>query len=110
MVKIEYTIQNCVASGSVETSRIDLYALADRLAEKPEYFVSYEPEKFPGLVLKIPKPKVSSLIFASGKMVITGAKSADMLHVAADEIVLLKFSKLLEQRLLGNHQLLFRIS
>ncbi|MCK5298058.1 MAG: hypothetical protein KAJ76_04065, partial [Candidatus Heimdallarchaeota archaeon] len=49
MVKIEYEIQNCVASGSVETSRIDLYALADRLAEKPEYFVSYEPEKFPGL-------------------------------------------------------------
>ncbi|MBN1330790.1 MAG: TATA-box-binding protein [Candidatus Heimdallarchaeota archaeon] len=87
MVKIDYEIQNCVASGSVETSRIDLYALADQLNEKPEYFVSYEPEKFPGLVLKIPNPKVSSLIFASGKMVITGAKSAEMLHVAAEEIV-----------------------
>jgi len=35
----------------------------------------YNPEQFPGLVLRIKEPKTSSLIFSSGKIVCTGAKS-----------------------------------
>ena len=34
----------------------------------------YEPEQFPGLVYRMDDPKVVILIFASGKLVCTGAK------------------------------------
>jgi len=37
--------------------------------------VDYRPEQFPGLVYRLKKPKTTSLIFGSGKMVCTGAKS-----------------------------------
>ncbi len=37
--------------------------------------VEYEPEQFPGLVHRIKKPKSAVLIFSSGKLVCTGAKS-----------------------------------
>lgn len=33
---------------------------------------SYEPELFPGLIYKMVKPQVVLLIFASGKVVLTG--------------------------------------
>jgi len=35
----------------------------------------YEPEVFPGLIFRIPKPKAVFLIFSSGKVVLTGLKS-----------------------------------
>jgi len=35
----------------------------------------YEPEQFPGLVLRLEVPKVVCLLFASGKMICTGAHS-----------------------------------
>ena len=34
----------------------------------------YDPELFPGLIFRMEKPKVVLLIFASGKIVLTGAK------------------------------------
>ena len=34
----------------------------------------YEPEQFPGLIYRMDDPKVVILIFASGKLVCTGAK------------------------------------
>lgn len=37
--------------------------------------VQYEPEVFPGLVYRMKNPKVTFLIFVSGKIVVTGAKS-----------------------------------
>ena len=37
---------------------------------------SYEPELFPGLVYRMEDPKVSILIFVSGKVVITGGEIA----------------------------------
>ena len=37
-------------------------------------FSCYEPEIFPGLIYKILSPKVTILIFTSGKIVLTGAK------------------------------------
>ncbi len=36
--------------------------------------VEYNPEQFPGLVIRIKEPKTSSLLFSSGKVVCTGAK------------------------------------
>lgn len=48
--------------------------------------VSYEPELFPGLVYRLQVPKVVVLIFASGKVVLTGAKSSDDICRAFDTI------------------------
>jgi len=38
--------------------------------------VEYEPEQFPGLVLRLDRPKVVVLLFGSGKLVVTGGKEA----------------------------------
>jgi len=37
--------------------------------------VEYRSERFPGLVFKLKKPKTATLIFRTGKMVCTGARS-----------------------------------
>jgi transcription initiation factor TFIID TATA-box-binding protein len=56
---------------------------------------SYEPELFPGLVYRMTDPKVVLLIFVSGKVVITGAKSVDAIQIAVDSIweILCEFRK-----------------
>ena len=43
-------------------------------AEKLENTM-YEPEEFPGLIYRMMEPKVVILMFASGKLVCTGAKT-----------------------------------
>ena len=35
----------------------------------------YEPEQFPGLIYRLSEPKTAILLFRSGKVVCTGAKS-----------------------------------
>ncbi|MHA1346284.1 MAG: TATA-box-binding protein [Candidatus Heimdallarchaeaceae archaeon] len=79
--KIEYgiIIQNVVASINLFTT-IDLVTSYQTLIDDDDLFVSYNPETFPGLILKIKKPKISSLVFSSGKLVLTGAKSTQMVH------------------------------
>lgn len=47
----------------------------------------YEPEQFPGLVYRIKEPRAAALIFSSGKIVCTGAKSIDMSKVAMKKVV-----------------------
>jgi len=64
-----YKIVNLVASSSLGTT-LDLYNLA---AAVPE--IEYEPEQFPGAILKIKEPKVSLLLFKNGKTIISGAAS-----------------------------------
>jgi transcription initiation factor TFIID TATA-box-binding protein len=39
--------------------------------------IEYEPEQFPGLVYRIPDPKIVALIFSSGKIILTGGKNMD---------------------------------
>jgi len=72
-------IQNVVASINLFTT-IDLVTAYQTLIDDDDLFVSYNPETFPGLILKIKKPKISSLVFSSGKLVLTGAKSTEMVH------------------------------
>jgi transcription initiation factor TFIID TATA-box-binding protein len=62
-------IENVVASATLN-QRIDLQAVV-----KSYPGVEYRPEQFPGLVFRLKKPKTATLIFNSGKMVCTGAKS-----------------------------------
>ena len=45
-------------------------------------FATYEPELFPGLIYRMVSPKVSLLIFASGKVVFTGARCREDVHIA----------------------------
>lgn len=37
-----------------------------------DFYLSYEPELFPGLIYRIIQPKIVLLIFNSGKVVLTG--------------------------------------
>jgi len=62
-------IENVVASATLN-QRIDLNAIV-----KGYPGVEYRPEQFPGLVFRLKRPKTATLIFNSGKMVCTGAKS-----------------------------------
>jgi transcription initiation factor TFIID TATA-box-binding protein len=62
-------IENVVASATLN-QRIDLNAVV-----KGYPGVEYRPEQFPGLVFRLKRPKTATLIFNSGKMVCTGAKS-----------------------------------
>jgi transcription initiation factor TFIID TATA-box-binding protein len=62
-------IQNVVASATLN-QKVDLNAVV-----KGYPGVEYRPEQFPGLVFRLKRPKTATLIFNSGKMVCTGAKS-----------------------------------
>ncbi|MFQ6135955.1 MAG: TATA-box-binding protein [Candidatus Hydrothermarchaeales archaeon] len=64
-------IENVVASTSLGVD-VDLESVAVALDN-----VEYEPEQFPGLVFHLDKPKTAALIFGSGKIVCTGAKSIE---------------------------------
>lgn len=68
MVKTKYTIQNVVASASLHHD-IPLEKVTMTLPN-----TEYNPEQFPGLVLRLAKGK-TALLFSSGKIVCTGAKS-----------------------------------
>ncbi len=49
--------------------------------------IEYEPEQFPGLVHRLKKPKTATLIFSSGKLVCTGAKSPKDTNEAVSIVV-----------------------
>jgi transcription initiation factor TFIID TATA-box-binding protein len=46
----------------------------------------YDPKEFPGLVYRTKNPKAASLLFGSGKIVCTGAKSIDEVHKAVESV------------------------
>jgi len=68
-VKATISIENVVASATLN-QKVDLNAVV-----KGYPGVEYRPEQFPGLVFRLKRPKTATLIFNSGKMVCTGAKS-----------------------------------
>jgi len=72
---------NVVASASLQHT-IDLEAITKSFPT-----AEYRPEQFPGLVFRLKKPKTATLIFHSGKMVCTGAKSSAQAVKAVDKVV-----------------------
>jgi transcription initiation factor TFIID TATA-box-binding protein len=46
----------------------------------------YEPEQFPGLIYRMAEPKVVILLFASGKLVCTGAKREEDVYEAVHKL------------------------
>ncbi|MHA2092902.1 MAG: TATA-box-binding protein [Candidatus Kariarchaeaceae archaeon] len=85
-LEFKIIIQNCVASVNLFTS-INLVSIYQQLIDDDILVVSFNPEQFPGLILKTKNPKISSLVFSSGKLVITGAKSTEMVHDAVDAVI-----------------------
>lgn len=83
MVSDEFNIriENVVASTSLETS-VPLHRIVSEIEG-----TEYEPEQFPGLVLRLKDPKVAALVFSSGKVVCTGAKSPDDSQRGVDKVV-----------------------
>ena len=75
------SIVNVVASASVD-QRIDLNEITKKFPD-----TEYHPEQFPGLVFRIKSPKTATLIFGSGKMVCTGAKSEEQSISAVRSVV-----------------------
>jgi len=72
-LKLDYKIENVVATVVMEiTEKIDLTKIARKFED-----AEYNPERFPGLVMRITDPKATFLIFSTGKMVITGLRRAD---------------------------------
>ena len=67
--KVLIHIQNVVATATLN-QKVDLNAVVKSFPG-----VEYHPEEFPGLVFRLRRPKTATLIFNSGKMVCTGAKS-----------------------------------
>lgn len=86
----DFKIQNVVASCDLQFG-ISLEGLANEHFK----FCRYDPELFPGLIYRLTKPKLVMLIFNSGKIVFTGAKTRDQLHEAFEliEPVLRKFKR-----------------
>lgn len=80
-IKRAIEVVNIVVSTSLEHA-IPLEKMAATLSN-----TEYNPEQFPGLVIRIKEPKTSALIFSSGKVVCTGARSMDKVHESIKKII-----------------------
>ena len=76
-IKIENVVASATLSGELDLQKI---AMALDSAE-------YEPEQFPGLIYRLREPKTATLLFRSGKIVCTGAKSLDDVKVAIQHVI-----------------------
>lgn len=79
--KKEIRIVNIVVSTGLEKD-IPLEKMAATLPN-----TEYNPEQFPGLVLRIKEPKTSALIFSSGKVVCTGARTLEDVDRSIQSII-----------------------
>ncbi|MBS3141714.1 TATA-box-binding protein [Candidatus Woesearchaeota archaeon] len=79
--RTEIKIQNIVATTDLKHD-IPLIRLAEVLPN-----TEYNPEQFPGLVMRIKEPKTSALIFSSGNVVCTGAKSLTKVKESIQQII-----------------------
>lgn len=81
--ELDYKIENVVATVTLEIKeKIDLNVIARKYAD-----VEYNPERFPGLVMRIEKPKATILIFSTGKMVVTGLRKASEAEAVVDKVI-----------------------
>lgn len=59
--KAVINIENIVATVTLDQN-LDLYAMERSIPN-----IEYDPDQFPGLIFRLEQPKVTSLIFKSGK-------------------------------------------
>jgi len=78
-VDISHKIVNIIGTVDVEiTKKINLNQIVRNLPD-----VEYNPERFPGLVMRIGKPHSTALIFSNGKMILTGLKK----EIEAEKVI-----------------------
>ena len=77
----EIKVVNIVVSASLGQD-IPLEKMAATLSN-----TEYNPEQFPGLVIRIKEPKTSALIFSSGKIVCTGARTMPDVRESIKKII-----------------------
>jgi len=75
------SIENVVASATID-QKLDLKDIQKKFPD-----VEWHPEQFPGAVFRIKSPKTATLLFSTGKMVCTGAKSEDLARKAVKTVV-----------------------
>ncbi|MCD6341149.1 MAG: TATA-box-binding protein [Desulfurococcales archaeon] len=80
-VKPIIKIENIVATVTLDQA-LDLSAIARSVPN-----IEYDPEEFPGLIMRLESPRLTALVFNSGKMVVTGAKSTQMLIKGFKKII-----------------------
>jgi len=81
--ELDYKIENVVATVVMDiTEKIDL----NQIVRKHED-AEYNPERFPGLVMRITEPKATFLIFSTGKMVVTGLRRADQASAGVKKVM-----------------------
>jgi len=89
-IKSLYKVVNIVASVQFEIDGLidlNLIALKNKNTE-------YNPDTFPGLILRLQKPKSTVLVFSTGKLVITGLRrTEDVQPVTSQVIKILKKSR-----------------
>ena len=80
-IKPKITVQNIVASGSINL-KLNLNYLALEMEN-----TEYEPEQFPGLVYKLIEPNATFLLFSNGKLVCTGTKNKKQLEYSMKQLL-----------------------
>jgi len=75
------SIENVVASASID-ERLDLKDITKKFPD-----VEWHPDTFPGAVFRLKFPKTATLLFSTGKMVCTGAKSEEFAQTAIKKVV-----------------------
>ena len=78
---LDISVENVVATATLG-QKIDLMTIMKVFRN-----VEYRPKKFPGLVFRLKRPKTATLIFSTGKMVCTGAKSEKLAGSAIRKVV-----------------------
>jgi len=81
MVTSDLKVQNIVATTSLGKP-VSLTKLA-----RTQSNTEYNPEQFPGLVLRIKKPKSAVLVFSSGNLVCTGTKSVAQVKEVINQVI-----------------------
>ena len=81
VLKPTYRVENIVASADLQID-LDLYGLANMSRD-----IDYEPEQFPGAILKIHEPKAALLLFKNGKIICTGTRTRADVKRAVDMAV-----------------------
>jgi len=79
--KTSLKVQNIVATTSLGKP-VSLTKLA-----RTQSNTEYNPEQFPGLVLRVKKPKSAVLVFSSGNLVCTGTKSIGQVKQVIAQVI-----------------------
>ena len=80
MSEVDIKIENVVANARI-TESLDLEYVESQLEQ-----AMFTKKKFPGLVYRTKEPKSAFLIFRSGKVVCTGAKTKEGVRVVMDKL------------------------